>query len=343
MKQKALVICPGRGTYNKDELGYLQRHHPKPGVFIQGLDEYRRQEGQLSISELDAAEKYSIGIHGRGDHASPLIYACAYSDFLAIDRNRFDIVAVTGNSMGWYIALACAGALTPADGMRVVNTMGRLMNESLIGGQLVYPLLDDDWQPIANRREYLAQLIHEINTRDDAQLFVSIALGGLLVFGGNEVALKLLEEQLTPQQRFPMRLHNHAAFHTPLQQPVAQMARNQLTGKMLRAPDIPLIDGQGQVWMPWSSDPMALWDYTFDTQICQTYDFTKAVQIAVKTFAPDCLIVTGPGNTLGGATAQSLVEISWQDLSSKLAFSARQKASPYLLSMGLEEQRSLVT
>ena len=256
---------------------------------------------------------------------------------------RFDIVAVTGNSMGWYIALACAGALTPADGMRVINTMGRLMHESLIGGQLVYPLMDDDWQPIANRRDYLAQLIREINDRDDAQLYVSIALGGLLVFGGNDVALKLLEKQLTPQQRFPMRLHNHGAFHTPLQQPVALQARTQLTREMLRAPDIPLVDGQGQVWTPWSSDPMALWDYTFDTQICQTYDFTKAVQIAVKTFAPDCLIVTGPGNTLGGATAQSLVEISWQDLDSKLAFSSRQKASPYLLSMGLAEQRSLVT
>ena len=342
MKQTALVICPGRGTYNKDELGYLQRHHREQGSIIQEIDEYRRHEGQVTISELDAAQKYSLGIHGRGDHASPLIYACAYSDFLAIDRNRFDIVAVTGNSMGWYIALACAGALTPADGMRVINTMGRLMHESLLGGQLVYPLLDDDWQPIKNRKEDLAQLIREINARDHAQLYVSIALGGLLVFGGNEVALKLLEEQLTPHQRFPMRLHNHGAFHTPLQQPVAQRARTQFTREMFRAPKIPLVDGRGQIWTPWSSDPGALWDYTFDTQICQAYNFTKAVQIAVKTFAPDCLILTGPGNTLGGAIAQSLVEISWQDLDSKLAFSTRQKASPYLLSMGLAEQRSSV-
>jgi [acyl-carrier-protein] S-malonyltransferase len=217
------------------------------------------------------------------------------------------------------------------------------MHESLIGGQLVYPLLDDDWQPIANRKDDMLQLIREINTRDDAQLYVSIALGGLLVFGGNEVALKLLEEQLTPHQRFPMRLHSHAAFHTPLQQPVAQLARTQLSKELLRAPEVPLIDGQGQVWTPWSSDPRALWDYTFDAQICQTYDFTKAVQIAVKTFAPDCLIVTGPGNTLGGAIAQSLIEVNWQDLDSKLAFSTRQKSSPYLFSMGLAEQRSWVS
>ena len=49
-----------------------------------------------------------------------MIYACAYADFLAIDRDRFDILGVTGNSMGWYIALACAGALDVMNGFEVV-------------------------------------------------------------------------------------------------------------------------------------------------------------------------------------------------------------------------------
>jgi [acyl-carrier-protein] S-malonyltransferase len=40
-----------------------------------------------------------------GDNASLLIYACALADFAAIDRDRFEVVAVTGNSMGWYLAL----------------------------------------------------------------------------------------------------------------------------------------------------------------------------------------------------------------------------------------------
>ena len=26
-KQRVVVICPGRGTYNKEELGYLKRLH----------------------------------------------------------------------------------------------------------------------------------------------------------------------------------------------------------------------------------------------------------------------------------------------------------------------------
>ncbi|MFZ1478386.1 MAG: ACP S-malonyltransferase, partial [Sphingorhabdus sp.] len=101
MKEKLLVICPGRGTYNATELGYLKRHHATQGELVARIDALRSAEGQPSISELDSAEKYSPSLHMPGDNASLLIYACALSDFAAIDRERYEIVAVTGNSMGW--------------------------------------------------------------------------------------------------------------------------------------------------------------------------------------------------------------------------------------------------
>ena len=112
MKRTAVVICPGRGTYNKPELGYLGRHHGDKADFIAMLDRYRAERGQEAISALDGAERYSVAGYSRGDNASPLIYGCAYADFMAIGRDDIEIVAVTGNSMGWYIALACAGALS---------------------------------------------------------------------------------------------------------------------------------------------------------------------------------------------------------------------------------------
>ena len=64
----------------------------------------------------------------RGDVASPLIYASALLDAQALAED-IEIVAVTGNSMGWYIALAAAGAVSPKHGFTLVNTMGRLMQE----------------------------------------------------------------------------------------------------------------------------------------------------------------------------------------------------------------------
>jgi len=105
MKKTAVVICPGRGTYNKAELGYLQRHHANQPTLMTKFDAFRKTAGQTPISTLDGAARFSAGKHTRGDNASPLIYAASYFNAQAI-RDEFDMLAVTGNSTGWYIALA---------------------------------------------------------------------------------------------------------------------------------------------------------------------------------------------------------------------------------------------
>ena len=103
-KKTALVICPGRGTYNKAELGYLARHHGDRRDMLAPFEAECARLSQPSLKSLDDAERYSVATHTRGDNASLLIHACAYGDFQAIDRDRFEIAAITGNSMGWYIA-----------------------------------------------------------------------------------------------------------------------------------------------------------------------------------------------------------------------------------------------
>jgi len=338
MKKTALVICPGRGTYNKDELGYLRRHHPDKKDFIEAVDAYRRERNQTLVTDLDNREKYVLAEHTRGDNASPLIYACAYADFMAIDRDKFDIVAVTGNSMGWYIALACGGAATDMNALHIINTMGTLMHERLTGGQLIHTLVDENWRAIPGRRDEFMKLINEI-----PDLYVSIELGGMMVFGGTKEALDALEKKLKPEQgKFPMRLANHAAFHTKLLKPISDHARTTLHDDLFQHPSTPLIDGRGHVWTPHATAAPEIWDYTFGHQVHTYYDFTRAVQVGVKEFAPDAVIILGPGGTLGGAVAQSLIGINWQGMASKEDFIARQKSDPYILSMGLDEQRSTV-
>jgi hypothetical protein len=77
--------------------------------------------------------------------------------------------------------------------------------------------------------------------------------------------------------------------------------------------------------------------------VVEPYDFTRAVQVAAREFAPDLFIITGPGTTLGGAVAQSLVQINWCGLSGKAEFKARQADNPVVISMGDAEQRKVVT
>ncbi len=333
-RKAALVVCPGRGTYNKEELGYLTRYHSGRADLIGPFDAARSELGQESLSALDGAERYSLATHSRGDNASALIYACALADFQAIDRERYEIVAVTGNSMGWYIALACGGALDPMGGFQVVNTMGSLMQEALIGGQLLYPFVDENWRALPGKRDELVAL-----TEDIVGLHVSIHLGGMIVFAGDAAALEEAEKRLEPlEDRFPMRLANHAAFHSPLQAPVAARGREGLAPDLFSGPDLPLIDGRGHFWMPHASDPVALWDYTLGRQVVEAYDFTTAIRNGLREFAPNCVILLGPGTTLGGAVAQILIAENWQGLAAKSDFTARQAEDPFVLAMGLAEQ-----
>ncbi|MDE4132264.1 ACP S-malonyltransferase [Phaeobacter sp. QD34_3] len=343
MTRTAVLICPGRGTYNKPELGYLHRHHGNKAALFAGFDALRAAAGQEEVTTLDGAERFSVATYSRGDIASPLIYAASLADAQSL-ASDIEVVAVTGNSMGWYIALAAAGALSADDGFTVVNTMGTLMQEQLIGGQLVYPFTGGDWQDDPARKAALLAQVAEINARAGHDLALSINLGGMLVLAGNEAGLAAFEAAVpVVDERFPMRLANHAAFHTALQAPVAAEGRKRLDAQMFTQPEVPLIDGRGQVWWPGATDTQALWDYTLGHQVVEAYDFTRAIQNAALEFAPDLFIVTGPGTTLGGAVAQSLVHTGWQGMTGKEAFKARQAEAPLLISMGDDAQRALVT
>lgn len=340
-RKTAVVVCPGRGTYNKAELGYLGRHFADPGL-LAAFDAQRAAAGQDTLTALDGAERFSLARHTRGDNASGLIYAATLGDFRAIDRERIEIVAVTGNSMGWYSALACAGAVSAEDGFTIANTMGTLMQQALIGGQLVYPFLGDDWRPHPARKAKLLGIVAEIGARPDHTLALSIDLGGMLVLAGDEAGLKAFEGAVEPVDgRFPMRLGNHAAFHTRLQAPVAEQGRAALSSDLFGQPALPMIDGRGAIWWPHAADSQALWDYTLAHQVTETYNFTRAITVAAREFAPDLFIVTGPGTTLGGAVAQSLVLADWRGMGGKADFKARQDSEPRLVSMGMAEQRTL--
>lgn len=343
MRQTALVVCPGRGTYNAAELGYLKKHHADKTEMIEKLDAHRREQGQVPISELDCAEKYSPSVHMTGDNASLLIYACALADFAAIDRDRYDIVAVTGNSMGWYLALSCAGVLDFEAGGRLVNIMGGIMHRDGKGGQIVWPIIDANWQLDPEKLKLVNDLLAEAEQINGITVAVSIQLGGMIVFAADDAGLKWLGERLPKDDRFPMRLMHHSAFHSALLDHIVPMARAANPVSDFGSGSIATVDGQGRIWSPKAFDPAAIYDYTLGAQLNQTYDFTLAVQVGAAEFAPDKIIVLGPGTTLGAPTAQALIASGWRGLAGKAGFQKRQADDPVVLSMGIAQQRALVT
>jgi acyl transferase domain-containing protein len=340
MKKRALVICPGRGTYNATELGYLKTHHAARQDIIAAVDAVRTAKGQTTVSQLDAADKYAPSVHMTGDNASALIYACAMSDFAAIDREQYDIVAVTGNSMGWYLALACAGIVDLAGGARLVNNMGGVMHQHGAGGQIVWSICDENWNVQQDKLLFINNLMIESAIISEVSIYISIRLGGVIVLAANEAGLKWLMERLPKDDRFPLRLMHHAAFHSPLLNHVVPIARAGNPLSDFGAGEIPAIDGQGRIWSPRAFSREAIYDYTLGAQLTESYDFTRAVQVAAAEFAPDTVIILGPGTTLGAPTVQALIASGWRGLSGKADFQARQQEELMLISMGISEQRA---
>ena len=341
-KKRVVVVCPGRGSYNQEQLGYLGKYAGKQKELITQFDTWRQKINEPTITELDSASKFQSRVHSVGENASPLIQACAYVDFFSIDREKYDVVAVTGNSMGWYLGLGIAGALNLERSFQLVQTMGAMMKKGLIGGQVLYPIVDSDWKFCPQKRADFDSAFSKAS--ESGEIYESIQLGGFIVVGGDEKALRsFTKHDPAIDERYPMKLMNHAAFHTPLLESVSSHAFKEFGEDFFSPPEIPLIDGRGKIWQPYSTDPLQLRDYTLGHQVVETFEYTTAISVALKEFAPDGLILLGPGESLGAPTAQVMIENRWCGLNNKMQFVEIQKQDPFIFSMGRNEQRDLVS
>lgn len=299
----AVLLCPGRGSYGRAELGCIQRWL-QPGAVAEALDHAdaaRRERGQPTVRELDAAAQFRPGLHLDGENAAELIYFATLLHLQQLQA-RYRIVAVAGNSLGWYTALPASGALEPLAGWRLVTTMAALQKQ-VPGGQILTTAVGDDWRPDATLGGAIDAALANVLARGDEHFCArSIRLGGHEVLAGTEPAMAALLAELPKvklgEREFPFRLAGHGPFHTQLCEGVAAAAAEQLADLPIAEPRVHLIDGFGNVHSPWSADPRELRDYTLQAQVLETFDFTAAVRTAIREFNPDVLLCAGPGQSL---------------------------------------------
>ena len=329
--QRLALVLPGRGSYTEASLGCLDPEHP----VVREAESIRAEFDLEPLGELDGAERFMPARHLRPANVSALIYTKSFIDAKTAAEGGH-VVAVTGNSMGWYTALAVGGALSFADGFRLVQWMSLLQEDGEAGGQIIYPLLDENWQPLQERRAWVESAL----AKCQGEAFPSIYLGGYIVLAGSPRGLAQLSQDLPQIQQgrvtYPFRLALHGPYHTPLAQSVADRARRMLEPLDFQLPQTTLIDGFGRRHSPWSADQDALRDYTLGAQVTDPYDLTAALRVLLREFAPDQLVLAGPGNSLGGVCGQMLVAEAWQGIKGRDAFLAsQQSANPPLWSMGL--------
>lgn len=330
---RAVLVCPGRGSYTEKSLGSLPDAHP----WVARAEELRKDYGLGSLVELDRAKKFDSKRHLEPATVSPLIWLVSMLDSASAAQEH-EVVAVAGNSMGWYTALAVAGALDFDDGFRLMQEMSLLQQEHAAtgagGGQVIYPLVDDGWQ----REPARVEAVERALASRPGEVFPSIHLGGYVVLAGTEAGIAHLLKALPKVQLgstpYPFRLMQHGPYHTPLLGSVASRARETLARLGWRRPRVALIDGRGVRWSPWSCFVGALTDYTLGAQITEPYDLTASLRVALREHAPDQIVAPGPGNTLGGVVGQVLVAEGWRGIRSRADFDrVQQGKAPVLVSM----------
>lgn len=335
--KRALIVLPGRGSYGRDSLGSLAGMDSRA---LDTFDQLRASLGRPTVRELDAASGYQSSLHVAGENASILTAGVSLADLEALDPDRVRPVVVVGNSMGWYTALGYAGALSIEDAGRLIETMGSYQAGNVIGGQILTPLVGEDWRADGARIAAVQAALAAI-----PDLHESIRLGGQAVLGGTDAALAAATEALPKVQlgtaSFPMRLPLHSAFHTPLMAATSARARRELADLGWRPPRLPLVDGAGRIWRPVHADSAGLRDYTLGAQVVEPFDLGLALRVALREYAPELIVLPGPGSNLGGAIAQTLIAEGWSGLVNREQFIARQSDAPVLIALRRPDQRPL--
>ncbi|MFY9345734.1 MAG: ACP S-malonyltransferase [Planctomycetota bacterium] len=326
-KPTAVLLCPGRGSYGKDELGWIGRTlRPGPvAAALDACDEWRRSQQRPALREIDGADKFRPGLHLDGENAAELIYLGTMAHVEAL-RERYEILAVAGNSLGWYTALAASQALDPTNGWRLVATMAALQKQ-VPGGQVLMTAVDEEWRSNLELRIATHAVVAALQDRGDATYCdFSILLGGHLVLAGTEAAvtemLTRLPKAKVGDRDFPFRLAGHGPFHTRLCAATAAQASTMLAELPVERPRCHLIDGFGNVHSPWSADPRELLSYTTGAQVVETFDFTACVRTAMREFQPDVLLCAGPGNSLRAPVGHTVLAEGWRGLRDKQALFA---------------------
>lgn len=329
---RAAVAFPGRGAYGPASLGSLGASH----AWVRRADELRRAMGLEPLSSIDAVPRFTPAVHLRPTHAWPLTFLASLLDAERIADDH-EVVVVVASSIGWYTALAASGALGFDDAFRLVQEMGRAADEPLPDdarpAELVYPLTDDAWTRTEERSAAIDAAIARAGAAARA-----IELGSFSVVAGTAEAIEAVSRDLPPVtvggRDYPLRLAAGDAWHTPLRAGSAEAAVGRIGDLRWDRPSVTLVDGRGARFTPWSTDPAELAQTTLRGQADAPYDFARAFRVALREYAPDVVLLPGPGATLGAACAQIIVAEGYHGIRSRAEFEAVQAGpSPLLLAV----------
>ncbi len=251
----------------------------------------------IALEMLAAAEASGLDLRaalaGDDDHLRPteiaqpalLFVECALRTSLP---DGLDVIAVAGHSVGEYAAAVAAGALEPADAMRLVIERGRAMAAMRDGTMCALIGIDVD----------AAMTVCAETQHDSGEVVVVANLnapGQLVISGSTEGVAAAAKLALARGARRAIPLNVSGAFHSPLMTSAAAHFETALDAVAIADPHPPVVCNVDAVDVH-SAD--ALRD-RLRAQLTSPVRWIDCVQRLVDLGA-ETLIEVGPGSVLSG-------------------------------------------
>ena len=245
---------------------------------------------------LDAAAAEGLDLAGalRGDDAALRPTEVAQPALLFVEAvlaaelpDAADVVAVAGHSVGEYAACVAAGAIAPADAMRLVITRGRAMASTREG--TMSAILGLDAEP-------LGEVCAEISASGDEVVVANLNAPGQTVISGTVAGVEAAEAlALLRGARRAVRLNVSGAFHSPLMGAAAEQLGAALDEVAIAAARVPIVANVDAALV---SEPEAIRAH-LRRQLTAPVRWIDCVNrlVAMDVAA---LVEVGPGNVLSG-------------------------------------------
>jgi len=170
--------------------------------------------------------------------SQPAIYVTSLACLEVLKADNPEIVehcsVTAGLSLGEYTALVFAGAMSFADGLRVVQKRGQAMqaaSNATASGMVSILLLD---------REKVLELCRQASDVGPIQIANNLCPGNIVVSGAKAACEKIAELAPGASGR-AIPLSVAGAFHTDIMKPADQQLAEVLAGVELKSPRLPVI------------------------------------------------------------------------------------------------------
>ena len=230
MSTSLAFVFPGQGSQSLGMLAELGAQYPLI------LDTFKEASDALGYDLWALTQQGPEALLNQTDRTQPAILTASIALWRVwLDEGGARPAFVAGHSLGEYSALVAAGAISLADGARLVRERGRLMQAAVPAGTgAMAAVLGAEDAMVA---EVCAQVSGE-----EVVVPANYNSPGQIVIGGHAAAVdRALAELAARGVRKAVKLAVSVPSHTPLMRDAARQLGEVMAGMQWRMPDRPVV------------------------------------------------------------------------------------------------------